>query len=129
MMDIGDFVDEFMKQKQWHEAQEGEKCCIQCNSFKSWLRKEVVSDIPSILERYEKGEMGGCVEAGKLAVKCLNDVRYNPIPAQANGHCLLYRKMGVINATKRAFFQFIEGAWRFCCNAISGKRQGRPKEE
>jgi hypothetical protein len=107
-MDIDDFVKEFMKQKQWHEAQKGEKCCTQCNSFKPWLRKEVLSDIPSILERYEKGEIGGCVEAGKLAVKCLNDARYDPIVSQSNGHCLLYRKMGVISSVNRAVFTLLK---------------------
>jgi hypothetical protein len=128
-MEIEDFADKFMKQKQWHEAQEGERRCAQCNSFKPWLRKAVVREIPSFFKEYKKGEIGECVEAGKLAVKWLNDVRCVPMLVRANGHCLLYRKMGVINATKRAFFQFIESAWRFCCNAISGKRQGRPETE
>jgi hypothetical protein len=118
-MDIEDFADEFMKQKQWHEAQEGERRCAQCNSFKPWLRKRVVREmIPSFLEEYKNGKIGGCVEAGKLAVKLLNDVRCLPVLTQSDAHCLLYREMGVINATKRAFFQFIESAWRFCRNAV-----------
>jgi hypothetical protein len=129
-MEIEDFADEFMKQKKWHEAQEGERRCVQCNSFKPWLRKAVVCEmIPSLFEEYKKGEMGECVEAGKLAVKWLNDVRCVPMLARANGHCLLYRKMGVINATKRAFFQFIESAWRFYHNAVSGKRKRWPETE
>jgi hypothetical protein len=118
-MDIEDFANEFMKQKQWHKAQEGERRCAQCNSFKPWLRKRVLCELtPFFLEEYKEGEIGECIEAGKLAVKWLNDVSCVPMLAQANGHCLLYRKRGFINATKRSFFQFIERAWRFCCNAV-----------
>jgi hypothetical protein len=109
-MDIDDFADEFMTRKQWHEAQEGERRCAQCNSFKPWLRRVLRELIPFFLERYKKGEIGECVEAGKLAVKWLNDIRYAPMLTQTNGHCLLYREIGVINATKKAFFQLLSKA-------------------
>jgi hypothetical protein len=108
-MEIEDFENYFMKKEQWHEAQEREKCCAQCNSFNPWLRKKVVCELTQfLLGKYGKEELGECVAAGKLAFKCLEDARYSPMLTQANGHCLLYRKLGVINVPKRAVFTLLK---------------------